>query len=444
MIFYYALISLGILIFWLYYLLVLKRSTHYAINRWFLLLGLFLSFLAPSALKIAPSTAIQVNQLAQPVKTSTVAIARPVIEPIVSFTQKAEKNLGNWLITIYLAGVIIFSARILFGIYYASHLLYGKPRTIGNTRIYQSQMKQPFSFFNGIFIPKSWNWKIPQEILIHEKEHINNYHVIDLILAELATIVLWFNPIVHYYKRSVRLNLEYLADQAVLDSGYEVTSYQTLLLQLSLQDTDQIPLIMTFTTPLKNRIQMMNKSNSKPWMKLAFLGAIPLAGILMALNTSEKLQRPVRSVLAPINMLVNDGDNIPEGLPINRNQLTRLSSHFGKRIHPITEEEVFHQGVDLVAKIGTPVYATAEGYVELASYDEKHGYFVRIKHSDEYQTQYSHLKNFIVMQSGFITKGQIIGYVGNTGVSMAPHLHYEIHKNGKPADPKEYLNLDDC
>jgi len=116
---------------------------------------------------------------------------------------------------------------------------------------------------------------------------------------------------------------------------------------------------------------------------------------------------------------------IPNGDPV---LYSRITSNYGNRIHPIKRTKEFHKGIDLKAKSGTPVYATADGVVEWASMHKKSGYgnLIIIEHSYGFKTYFGHLKRIVVSGKEFVKKGQLIGYSGNTGLSSGPHLHYEI------------------
>lgn len=112
-----------------------------------------------------------------------------------------------------------------------------------------------------------------------------------------------------------------------------------------------------------------------------------------------------------------------------------LTSMFGMRIHPFTGEKKFHNGIDIAAIEGTPVRAAANGEVITAEYNDIEGNHVVINHKNGYTTYYGRLQSFTVKKGDVVKKFDVIGYVGNTGRSTAPHLHYEIRLNHKPIDP---------
>ena len=114
---------------------------------------------------------------------------------------------------------------------------------------------------------------------------------------------------------------------------------------------------------------------------------------------------------------------------------------YGWRIHPIWGDRRFHSGVDLAASQGTPIYAIAAGTVTTATYGDANGYYVSISHGNGYGSVYCHMTNYIVSVGDSVSQGQVIGYVGSTGWSTGPHLHFEIHVNGSAVNPMDYISL---
>ncbi len=132
--------------------------------------------------------------------------------------------------------------------------------------------------------------------------------------------------------------------------------------------------------------------------------------------------------------------SIPAIQPVNNKDLKRLSSFYGYRIDPVYKIKKFHQGVDFSAPKGTPVYATGEGRVIKAKHSRRgYGNQIEIDHGYGYITFYAHLNSFNVKKGDKVKRGQIIGYIGNTGKSTAPHLHYEVRKNNHTVNPIYYF-----
>jgi murein DD-endopeptidase MepM/ murein hydrolase activator NlpD len=131
---------------------------------------------------------------------------------------------------------------------------------------------------------------------------------------------------------------------------------------------------------------------------------------------------------------------IPSGSPVGDE---RISSKYGYRIHPETKTKRLHRGIDYAVNIGHPIYAPADGVVEVVRpSDSGSGNFIRLQHAYGFSSSYSHLQKFAVKSGNFIQKGQLIGYSGNSGLSTGPHLHYEIRFVGRPLDPIDFVGWD--
>lgn len=133
--------------------------------------------------------------------------------------------------------------------------------------------------------------------------------------------------------------------------------------------------------------------------------------------------------------------SIPAILPIQKKHLKQKinTSGFGHRIDPIYKTIKFHAGMDFVADIGQPVFATGNGKVVFAGLDDSgYGIHVIINHGFGYQTLYGHFSKLNCKEGQSVNRGDLIGFVGNTGKSVGPHLHYEVHKNGAPVNPINY------
>ncbi len=131
--------------------------------------------------------------------------------------------------------------------------------------------------------------------------------------------------------------------------------------------------------------------------------------------------------------------SIPAIQPVSNRDLKRTASGFGLRIHPIYKIAKFHNGMDFTAPTGTDVYATGDGVVvTVKSLRRELGNHIIIDHGFGYESVYAHLDGFSVRQGQKVKRGDIIGYVGSTGLSTAPHLHYEVKVNGRNVDPALY------
>lgn len=134
---------------------------------------------------------------------------------------------------------------------------------------------------------------------------------------------------------------------------------------------------------------------------------------------------------------------LPAIQPISNNDLTRVSSGFGFRIHPYYKISKMHTGIDFVAPMRTTIYATGNGVVETVTRSYSgYGNYILINHGYGYKTLYAHLSTFNVKEGQKVRRGDDIGGVGNTGLSMSPHLHYEVHYKGKKVNPARYFFME--
>jgi len=134
--------------------------------------------------------------------------------------------------------------------------------------------------------------------------------------------------------------------------------------------------------------------------------------------------------------------SIPAIQPLSGNNLGRGISGFGSRMHPIYKIRKMHKGIDFAAPKGTPVYATGNGKITAVSSDHGYGKHIEINHGYGYKTLYAHLNKFAAKKGQKIKRGDLIGYVGNTGSSTGPHLHYEVIKNGVTVNPVNFFYND--
>jgi murein DD-endopeptidase MepM/ murein hydrolase activator NlpD len=152
-------------------------------------------------------------------------------------------------------------------------------------------------------------------------------------------------------------------------------------------------------------------------------------------KSSEELPDKASREMAAL--ITVEEDEPPSFCPLIDNY--EMTSDYGNRIHPISKKEVLHRGVDWKAPLGAPVLAAGNGIVLEAGAKDKYGNCIIIVHDEIYQTLYAHLENIDVAAGAQIVAGQQIGSVGNSGLSLGTHLHYEVIKNGVPVNPADYL-----
>ena len=148
------------------------------------------------------------------------------------------------------------------------------------------------------------------------------------------------------------------------------------------------------------------------------------SGWQQADSTSNGLAAPAAKVAVPSRMPLDNA---------------RLSSDFGMRTHPVVGGRRQHNGVDLASPTGTPVYATADGRVDMAQWFSSYGLYIQLNHGGELETRYAHLSALSVSKGQKVRKGDLIGHVGSTGRSTGPHLHYEVRVAGQAVNPVPYM-----
>jgi len=165
--------------------------------------------------------------------------------------------------------------------------------------------------------------------------------------------------------------------------------------------------------------------------------AYSLAATLNSISGRMKFQEQSYS---DIEKMIKDKAKLlastPAIQPVSNKDLTRVASGYGSRIDPVYKTVKFHAGLDFAAPQGTPIYATADGRVTTAgNLGNGYGNHVEINHGYGYETLYGHMVRVKVKVGQMVKRGEVIGWVGSTGKSTGPHLHYEVHKGGRPIDP---------
>jgi len=163
-------------------------------------------------------------------------------------------------------------------------------------------------------------------------------------------------------------------------------------------------------------------------------------------NLSLRLAYQDQSYVSIADMVKNKAkllNAIPSIQPVSNKNLNRIASGFGYRIDPVYKDRRPHQGLDFTAPQGTPIYATADGTVKEVGFTTSgFGNRVLINHGYGYETLYGHMYRFKARVGQQVKRGEVIGYVGNTGKSTGPHCHYEVHRGGRPVDPIYYFYND--
>ena len=170
----------------------------------------------------------------------------------------------------------------------------------------------------------------------------------------------------------------------------------------------------------------------------------------LVIDTKEQIDKIKRKLFIQtqshdeIADLINNKEKmlaaIPAIQPVTNDGTARIASGFGRRFHPLYKVRKMHWGLDFAAPIGTPIYATADGKISLVEVSFRgYGKQLEIDHGFGYKTKYAHMHEFTVKRGQEVKRGELIGYVGNTGLSTAPHLHYEVYRNDKKVNPVHYF-----
>ncbi|MCX6249283.1 MAG: M56 family metallopeptidase [Bacteroidetes bacterium] len=264
--------SASLAAFYLVYRFLLRQETFFKLNRVYLLISTLLSILLP-LLKPDLYTLRSVQPL--------IYYLDPVIITPDRILQTASLQQFNWL---EVAGIVYFTGLIIFGARFISRFIYmlilvkrnGLIRREGVNLVVMKKSCSPFSFLNFVFLDEdAVRSGDLHTILLHEKEHIRQFHSVDLILSEIVKMVQWFNPFAWRISRSLKSVHEFLADKGVLKSGIETDEYRQILVTRAI-GKEVFAMSNNFNVSLiKTRIIMMTKSRSKNWAGLKVFFALP-------------------------------------------------------------------------------------------------------------------------------------------------------------------------
>jgi bla regulator protein blaR1 len=273
-------VSAVIAIFYICYKLFLQRDTFFETNRWFLFLGLITSFLMP--LIVIPKYIEYIPTNLDNLIIDSQITAENIQKPF---------NILDYLPIIYVAGFIFFLGRFLIQLTsLASVILKHKSSKKGRyVFIETNDNVSPFSFFKYIvYNPTHFNRTELEQIIIHEKVHANQQHSIDILLGQLSCIMLWFNPIIWFYNKDLKHNLEFIADKNALNTQDCKKDYQYTLLKTSMLNHQSVLTNNFYNSLIKKRIVMLHKSKSRKINLLKYAIVLPLLTLfLMSFNTKE-------------------------------------------------------------------------------------------------------------------------------------------------------------
>lgn len=342
---YFLKINVAIALFYAFYRLFFYKDTFFTWRR-----AALLCFFAISA--VYPLLNIQTWITEQEPMVAMADLYADIVLP--EFTITPEQATSDWktllLQTVgfaYWGMVIILAIRFFIQLAGIIRLAFRcRKAKIGNTNVHLlRQASGPFSFFHWIFIhPTSHTEDELSEILTHEQTHANQWHSIDVLVSEIVCIFCWFNPFAWLMKREIRTNLEYLADNRVLETGHDSKAYQYHLLGLSHHKAAATIYNSFNVLPLKKRIKMMNKKRTREIGRTKYLMFLPLAALLMIISNIEAVARTTKEMAKDVIEAVEENlasnsttpemevatEAIPVETPISQQDKDKLVTYKGK------------------------------------------------------------------------------------------------------------------
>jgi murein DD-endopeptidase MepM/ murein hydrolase activator NlpD len=247
-------------------------------------------------------------------------------------------------------------------------------------------------------------------------------------------------------EKLMRMQNERIREDYVL-LNTKLGSVQQQLTELEKRDNQVYRAIFEANpVPDSARAKLMEKQNEVKLVEsmedndLAFSIASTLDNLTNRMKFQQKSYNDIENMIRNKEQLLAC---TPAIQPVSNKDLSRIASGFGYRIDPVYKTTRFHAGLDFAAPIGTPIYATADGKIEVAgNTGNGYGIHVLIEHGFGYETLYGHMVKVKVRSGQKIKRGEVIGWVGSTGKSTGPHCHYEVYKNGIHVDPVYFFYND--
>lgn len=329
---YFLKINVAIALFYAFYRLFFYKDTFFVWRRTALL-----CFFAVSA--VVPLFNIQTWVERQEPMVAVADLYATVVLPEITPTVQTETDwkllMADGIGMAYWAVAVLLAVRCLVQLAGIVRLARRCPtqKIDGTTVHLLPRPEGPFSFFHWIFVcPGTHTAEELHEILTHECTHARQWHSIDVLIGELACIVCWFNPFAWLMKREIRTNLEYLADEKVLETGHDSRTYQYHLLGLSHHKTAAVIYNNFNVLPLKKRIMMMNKRRTRAIGRTKYLMFLPLAALLMIVSNIEAVARATQRITAEVIETVTPAE-APEAqlwAPSTQQEKTELVTYKGK------------------------------------------------------------------------------------------------------------------
>ncbi|HEY9543485.1 TonB family protein [Prevotella sp.] len=302
-------INLALLLLYSFYWLVVSRDTFFSLRRFTLMAIYGVSLLVP-ALDVAywiKDTSFAADM--------AVSYADNVLPALMAYANAPSVTVKDLFLYLYIVVVALLGLRLVWQLLVIIGLAHTTPVSeINGIKVHNLLGKEgPFSFFRWIFLnPDGQTQEQLQEIMVHERTHVAQWHSVDTIVAELFCIVCWFNPFAWLMKREVRINLEFLADEKVVAGGNARKAYQYHLLGLAYHPS-RLDVANNFNVlPLKKRIKMMNKRRTKEIGKAKYLLLVPLAVTLLLVSNIEAVARTLTNRLPVIGTLTDRANELLE------------------------------------------------------------------------------------------------------------------------------------
>lgn len=319
---YFIKANLALALLYICYRLLFQHDTFFKLRR-FALLSIYLVAFLYQLPDI--STWLSTHGSVSEVVAYYYSVITPVNpdsqEPLVYATDRTDTILII-LHYIYPAGVFLLIFRCLAELcsIIASYHNNNKIEISGKQVCLLKENEGAYSFLNWIFIPaKITHQEGFQEILLHEIAHVHQRHSLDVLMGEIITIICWMNPFAWLLKKEITINHEYLADQQVMNAGYNKKEYQYHLIGMGHQSMAAAKLYNNFSVlPLKKRITMLNKKRTNSVRKVKYLALIPMAAGLLLLNNIDAMARIIsRSAIVPAPAAMAVGGNTESSTPVN-------------------------------------------------------------------------------------------------------------------------------
>ena len=285
-------------------------------------------------------------------------------------------------------------------------------------------------------------------IQLNSGEKIKGYFIFFLssVLLSFFILLIFYQFFDSPKEKKLKLEIQNLTSQYEVINN-DMQQVETVLDEIQERD-DNIYRVIFEADPIPTSIRKQGFGGVNRYEKL-----LGLSNSELMINTSKKIDQLTKQLYLQsksfdevIDLAKNKSNmlaSIPAIQPVANKDLKRMASGYGYRIHPIYKTRKMHYGMDFSAKTGTEIYSTGDGVVSKVKRSKRgYGNYVKINHGFGYETLYAHMSKYIVKKGQKVKRGEIIGFVGNSGISTAPHLHYEVRKDNKKINPVNFYYND--